>query len=115
MADFTINQALTRARTILQARTTDLRLTQAERTQASETVTALTDILNRLNGGNVLQPNRRQAAYDTLVERRHVLNIIQINHDSDVPTTELYNALDLTLACEEPIRLGLDEIITADG
>ena len=115
MPEFTINQALTRARAILTARSTDARLTQVERVQANETVVALTDILNRLAGGNVLPANRRQAAYDTLVERRHVLNIMQQNHDEDISTPELFNAIELTVACEEPIRLGLDELVGADG
>ena len=115
MADFTINQALTRAREILTARGTDVRLTQVERTQASESVTALTDIIDRLAGGNVLPVNRRNQAYNALVERRHVLNVIEHAHEADISTPEFYNAIDLMLACEEPIRLGLDEIITADG
>ena len=115
MPEFTINQAITRAREILTARSTDARLAQAERTQANETVTVLTDILTELADGNVLAENRRQAVYDTLVDRRHVLNVIQQNHEADIPTEELYNAIDLTLACEEPLLLGLDELVTADG
>lgn len=94
MAIMTVTAALTLARDILQARTTDARITPVERAQCSESVTTLNGILSNLRADHTLPNNRRNAAYNDIRSRIQGMGSVDRAHP-ELPASEMYNALDI--------------------
>lgn len=105
MADWTIRSALERARTIMQARATDPRLTAQEQSQAAENANQCTLTINALRANNTLAPSQRAGRATALEDR--VFATIVIDSKYRLPAGDFYDGLDLMHDCAILIRLGL--------
>lgn len=113
MAVMTVTAALTLARDILQARTTDQRITATERAQCSETVTTCNGVLADLRADHTLPQNRRNGSHSAIRDRLQGMNAVDRAHPNLAPA-EFYNAIDildrlapLDITDECPLRDGL--------
>lgn len=94
MAIMTVTAVLTLARDILQARTTDARITGVERAQCSESVTTLNNVLGDLRADHTLPQNRRNASHTAIRDRLQGMIAVDRAHPELAPP-EFYNATDI--------------------
>lgn len=114
---YTVTEMLTRARSILQARTTDSRLTNQERNRCQTAVTTINSILTRIDPvTNLDPPATRQADADTLLSGVNALNATLIRRP-DIAAGDLYDAVDIGQAAAACIAEGrpTESLVLSDG
>lgn len=105
MSSWTIRTALTQARSILNLRATDIRLTQPEKQQVQDGVQQVQDALALVQADSTVLPQNRPIVSGAL---RQLASIIApLEQKYRFPAGELYDALDLIVDCASRVDAGI--------